>query len=223
MENKPFELNKFQKTILKELANSPLKDNFYWTGGTALAFFYLKHRLSYDIDLFSNKQFEYTVVKKLVDKIAKATKINKIEEKKIHDRWEFLISNDQNIRIDFVFYDHKQINPRKQWQGVWVDSLEDMAANKTLALIDRHDPKDAFDIYYILTKHNYTDKKLLNLVKKKFHSDFPVSLFWSQCLLGSQHFRNLTPLLIGKNKDKIINQINEFFEKESAESVKEQI
>ena len=33
-----------------------ITNNFYLTGGTALSEFYLKHRLSEDIDLFSEKE-----------------------------------------------------------------------------------------------------------------------------------------------------------------------
>ena len=35
-----------------------IRDNFYFTGGTPLAAFYLKHRLSEDIDLFSEEEVD---------------------------------------------------------------------------------------------------------------------------------------------------------------------
>jgi len=37
---------------------------------------------------------------------------------------------------------------------VLVDSLEDIAANKIMALFDRNDPKDLVDLYFFLTKKN---------------------------------------------------------------------
>jgi predicted nucleotidyltransferase component of viral defense system len=44
-------LTKGQKNILKGLPLS-LKNNFVFSGGTALAAFYLEHRLSEDLDFF---------------------------------------------------------------------------------------------------------------------------------------------------------------------------
>ena len=48
-----------QLAFLKAVAgNKFLADNFYLTGGTALAVFYLKHRYSEDLDFFSEKEFD---------------------------------------------------------------------------------------------------------------------------------------------------------------------
>lgn len=219
MENNQFFLTEIQLTVLRELAKSDLKDILYWTGGTALAFFYLQHRLSYDIDLFSDKPIEHSKLKEFVNTIAKIVDLKKIEEKKIFDRWEFILSNGEETRVDFVFYDFKSIKPKKNWQGLRVDSFEDLIANKTMALIDRNDPKDAIDIYYVLTKYHLTDEKLLMLVKKKFDSDFTTSLFWSRCLLGAKNFDNLNPLVIGDSST-ILSKITDYFEKKSADNVR---
>lgn len=43
-----------QESFLREVAKNPsLSRNFYLTGGTALAGFYLHHRYSEDLDFFS--------------------------------------------------------------------------------------------------------------------------------------------------------------------------
>ena len=46
-------LTPFQKELLRVIGNSNLADNFYLTGGTALAAFYLQHRYSEDLDFFT--------------------------------------------------------------------------------------------------------------------------------------------------------------------------
>ncbi|MBI3443269.1 nucleotidyl transferase AbiEii/AbiGii toxin family protein [Candidatus Woesebacteria bacterium] len=43
---------------------------FYFTGGTALAEFYLKHRLSEDLDFFSDTSFDHSIVDDFLNKIA---------------------------------------------------------------------------------------------------------------------------------------------------------
>ena len=51
-------LTKNQKKFLDFFKKSPhLVKNFYFTGGTCLAEFYLKHRMSEDLDFFSENEF----------------------------------------------------------------------------------------------------------------------------------------------------------------------
>ena len=46
-------LTPLQQELLRVFAQLPDQEQFYLTGGTALAEFYLGHRLSYDLDLFT--------------------------------------------------------------------------------------------------------------------------------------------------------------------------
>jgi len=47
-----------QKKVLSFVKENPyLTDRFYFTGGTALSYYYLHHRLSEDLDFFSEKEF----------------------------------------------------------------------------------------------------------------------------------------------------------------------
>jgi predicted nucleotidyltransferase component of viral defense system len=42
-----------QRKLIEALAKSPIRDSFYLSGGTALAGFYVKHRVSKDLDFFT--------------------------------------------------------------------------------------------------------------------------------------------------------------------------
>ena len=53
------ELFPIQKKVLDLFKKSNLNGKFYWTGGTMLSFVYLKHRLSVDLDFFSEVPFNY--------------------------------------------------------------------------------------------------------------------------------------------------------------------
>jgi hypothetical protein len=48
-------LSEFQKAFLQLFSSLPDQERFYLTGGTALAEYYLGHRLSYDLDLFTSE------------------------------------------------------------------------------------------------------------------------------------------------------------------------
>jgi len=49
-------ITELQKEILKAFSRIPDSSAFYLTGGTALAEFYLAHRKSYDLDLFTTER-----------------------------------------------------------------------------------------------------------------------------------------------------------------------
>ncbi len=49
-------LTPLQKEFMSVFSRIPDQEHFYLTGGTALSEFYLGHRLSFDLDLFTSDQ-----------------------------------------------------------------------------------------------------------------------------------------------------------------------
>jgi len=48
-----------QQLLLEKIKKDPfLTSHFYFTGGTALSMYYLQHRLSVDLDFFSEEKFD---------------------------------------------------------------------------------------------------------------------------------------------------------------------
>lgn len=208
------ELSSIQKQTLELFKKSPLKDQFYWTGGTLLSVVYLHHRQSTDLDFFSDNAFAYEQIIGFIQQIKKTLKLQKIESKKIFDRYEFFLRNKDKLRIEFVLYEHPKLKLRKKWQGISVDSLDDIAANKTMAFFDRNEPKDLYDLYFLLTQKQYTVTKLLKLAEKKFGVKFAESAFWSESYKNMRELDSLQPFLIAKTpkeKSKIINKIRNYF------------
>jgi len=63
-------LTSLQKSFLFEFFDTPPGKDFFLSGGTALSEFYLKHRLSQDIDLFTtNQEIDFEQVSVEVRKI----------------------------------------------------------------------------------------------------------------------------------------------------------
>lgn len=214
-------LSSTQKIILEELAKSPLKHRFYWSGGTLLAEKYLQHRHSYDVDLFTDQPFRYEEVLPLVQAVKNKGQLVKIEEKKIFDRWEFFLHNHSEVRCEFVRYDFKPLVPRKKWRGVMVDSLDDLAANKTMATFDRREPKDVVDIYYLMIQKKYSLTKLLRLAKKKFGITITPSTLISQILTTCGLLKTIKPMLLGSKSEQeaLIVSIQSYFTRLSADFV----
>ena len=208
------EINLLQQKVLKLFKDSTLKDQFYWTGGTLLSAMYLHHRQSKDLDFFSDKAFAYSQVLTFVLRLKDKLKLTEVEQIKIFDRYEFFLHNKETLRLEFVFYPYPRLKARNQRQGIYIDSLDDIAANKAMAFFDRNDPKDLFDLYFILKKKRYKVSRLLVLVKKKFGVEFAESTFWSECYKSFNELTNLKPLLLvetPKAKDKIIKEVKDYF------------
>lgn len=215
-----------QKITLDLLAESPLKDKFYWTGGTLLAYHYFQHRQSEDLDFFSQEEFSFDEVNQFIQNLKSKASFKSVEYQKIFDRHEFLLKNKEILRVEFVYYDHQrnQLGSKRRILGVWVDSLKDIAANKTLAYFDRNEPKDVYDVYFLLTKGGFTPKRLLNLVFKKFGVRLAESLFWSESFGKIKQLFTIKPLLLEKNSRKqtqLLNTIENYFKDHSAAFLKE--
>ena len=76
-------LTENQKKILAFIANDEmLCGSFYLTGGTALAEYYLRHRLSEDLDFFAEKEFEPQAISAFFKKIEVEAGIRVQKEKK---------------------------------------------------------------------------------------------------------------------------------------------
>jgi len=209
-------LTKAQEKVISHLANSPLAKKFYWTGGTLLAYHYLHHRRSLDLDFFSEEEFSFGEINQLVEEIKKDVDFKKVSYKKIFDRWEFIFENDEILRMEFVYYNHekKTLKKRNKLLGVYVDSLEDIAANKTMAFFDRNEPKDLFDLYFLLHKGGLSPTQLLRLVYKKFGVSFDEALFWSEAFKSLPLLNELKPLMLEKEKkeqNSLLKRIEDYF------------
>ncbi|MDP2909670.1 MAG: nucleotidyl transferase AbiEii/AbiGii toxin family protein [bacterium] len=204
-------LQPLQKKVLELFSKSTLKDKFYWTGGTLLSAYYLNHRISKDIDFFTNENFDYNEVIKFVTSLKKEVELSSIEEKKIYDRYEFTLRNSEKILIDFVRYDYPLLNNKGVWMGIRIDSLDDIAANKLVCLFDRNDPKDLFDLYFLMTAKKYTVEELIKLTKKKFGISFGKSSILSEFHKSAKQLENLKPLMLTKNKKTLIKDIENYF------------
>lgn len=206
-----------QGKVIEALAASPLREQFYWTGGTALAVVYLHHRKSEDLDFFSDEPVPSEGITQFIEGLRKSIPLESVETRKIFDRREFFLHNHEEVRLEFVHYDHPQIHPHAEWQGIFVDSLEDIAVNKVMSLVDRNEPKDVFDLYFLLTQSGYEVAALLPQVEKKFGVRLEESMIWSEALTRANALDALRPLMTSEEarQDEEIRSIRRYFEEGS--------
>lgn len=210
-----------QKLAIGLLAQSPLREIFYWTGGTLLSYHYLHHRKSIDLDFFSEKKFSLEEINHFTQELKKKGSFTTVRYQKIFDRHEFIFENEENLRIEFVYYNHekKTLKKRETLLGIYVDSLEDVAANKVLAYFDRNEPKDLFDIYFLIHKAGFTPLKLLMLVQQKFGVSFNEASFWSEAFKCFPLLSTLKPLMLkerSNQQEQLLKTVEDYFQKGSA-------
>ena len=160
-------LTPLQQQVLTMVNGVPELNAFYLSGGTALAAYYFHHRFSDDLDFFTPADPDPVAIETAVKKIAEAIGATSTRYEKLHDRrmFFFMIENDE-LKLEFTKYPFTQLNPIETINAVRVDSLRDVSANKLAALIDRFDPKDFVDLYFILKQTSLEQVRLD--VEKKF-------------------------------------------------------
>lgn len=176
-------LSKFQSKLLGTLADDPyITKHFYLTGGTALAEFYLKHRLSEDFDLFSEKEVYLPSVVAFLTKIAPKLGIKDREHRPFMGLHSFMIhlKNGEKFKMDFNFYPHPRINIGKKYKKLHIDSIYDIAVNKVHTLFMNPRARDYIDLYFIIQQEKYRFERLIKDAKAKF--DWHID----PLLLGSQ-------------------------------------
>lgn len=159
-----------QDRFLEAFFKSTYKDEFYLTGGTALARFYFNHRESLDLDLFTNAfEIDFFQVNQLLLSIFYGLGLN-ISSQVNTDTFIQSVVLDQDgssLKVDLVKDIPIHFGENLFRAGVWIDSLENIGSNKILAVFGRTDAKDFIDLYWIL---HHTDLKfgdLFELAKSK--------------------------------------------------------
>src|SRR3990167_5160587 len=128
-------------------------DDFYLTGGTALARFYFHHRESIDLDLFTqNQQLDFSKVNLEVERLSRELGFNTVKQVVTNTFLQFIFEDSQGntLKIDLVKDIPVHFGDFKEEGKIKLDSLENIGSNKILAVFGRTDHKDFVDLYYIL-------------------------------------------------------------------------
>lgn len=142
---------------------------FYLSGGTALAEFYLQHRLSEDLDFFSEEEFEPEGVSSVLKKIKDAAGIIRVRyEQSFNRNLFFLELEKEEIKTEFTYFPFPRIEQKKKIGNLHVDSLIDIAVNKIFTIYQKPRSRDFIDLYCILKQEPWTVSDLVNKARIKF-------------------------------------------------------
>lgn len=147
-------------SILNQLMEMPELQEFGLVGGTALSLLY-GHRMSVDLDLFSNKSFENSdIIEALRSKFHDGFML---EEKP--PRFGIFCFVD-NVKVDIVRHPHPLIRPELNIEGIRMFSTEDIVAMKVQAILGRGKKKDFWDIAELLS--HYSIEEFVTFHREKY-------------------------------------------------------
>lgn len=138
----------------------PALKDFSLVGGTALTLLY-GHRISVDLDLFSNKEFAND---EIIEVLTKKFGDHFIMEEKPPKFGIFCYIN--NDKVDIVRHPHPLIRKESLIDGIRMFSPEDIIAMKVQAILGRAKKKDFWDIAELL-KH-YSVEDFVRFHKEKY-------------------------------------------------------
>lgn len=215
-------LTKEQKLTLKEVFKSPFKNIATMGGGTALSEVYLRHRKSQDLDIILSDLPPTETLTTLSNKISKVitAKYKKSFTRMNRFQYIFNLADDEQLKLEFVYYPFPKIGRTKKIDGIAVESLIDIAVSKILSAYQRNEIKDAFDLFIILQSKGFSLEKLISGVEKKFEEKIDPAILLARLTKSLESFDSLKPMLI-KNYSK--KEIIDFFQKLFDDYLKKQL
>ncbi len=144
--------NPDQRDVLIHISdNEIIKNNFFLAGGTALSVFYLHHRTSIDLDLFTIKEVPLDEISLWI------TRTWPNQSQKINQNEFILQMLIKDIKVDIVHDPLSFDEPRGKYyleanRAVTIDSIRNIAAGKLTTLVSRREVKDFVDFFFLHKK-----------------------------------------------------------------------
>lgn len=163
-------LSENQQRLLSLLGKEKtICENFYLTGGTVLAEFYLHHRLSEDIDFFSENEFDAENISVALKKIQRAAKIVRVRYEQSFNRNLFFLELENDaVKTEFTYFPFPRIEKKKKTGNLNIDSLVDIAVNKLFTIYQKPRSRDFIDLYFIIKQELWSVADITQKAQIKF-------------------------------------------------------
>ena len=146
--------------LLKDLMATPELQQFALVGGTNLSL-RLGHRLSVDLDLFTNESFDTEGIARILTARFPNTTIASRST-------NMLFAYINEVKIDMVLLPYPYISPIEEYDGIRLVSLPDIMAMKMSAVAGRGVKKDFWDIAELLDMYSLAE--MIAFYKEKYAS-----------------------------------------------------
>jgi hypothetical protein len=132
--------------LLQELMQIPELSEFVLVGGTNLSLKF-GHRISIDLDLFTNEPFDtHEVFTGIITELPQTVKID--------ERKQTIWLNIDGVKVDVILHKYPYIEPIELIDGIRFMSVEDIIPMKLEAMATRGVKKDFWDIGELLNHYS---------------------------------------------------------------------
>lgn len=146
-ESKSCYVSEGQREVLLQLITEPtIEEHFFLTGGTALSVFYLHHRTSNDLDLFSLQEVNISEIGFWIKGMWPGEIVT------LRESPHFLSCLIRETKIDLVI-DPLSIDEQRpsvtfeNGHKIQIDTIRNIISNKLCTCVSRTEPKDYVDLY----------------------------------------------------------------------------
>jgi len=159
-----------QISALETVGTTPfLAENFYLTGGTPLAAFYLHHRYSEDLDFFSEQEIDMLNLNIALKRVREVLHPQTVDFQQSYNRNLFFLHfKEEVLKVEFTYFPFPRMEKGSTEYGVVIDSLLDIAINKLFTIYQRTAARDYIDLYSLCKQEGYTVQDLIAKAKVKF-------------------------------------------------------
>jgi len=158
-----------QKALTKIALDPVVKKQFYLTGGTALSEYYLHHRLSEDLDFFSEQEVDILWLTSFAKSLKSHIHANKVDIQQTFNRnLVFFSIGKELLKTEFTYFPFTQIEKPQIKKKVAVDTLIDIAVNKFFTIYQQPASRHFIDLYCILEIAPFYWEDLSKLARIKF-------------------------------------------------------
>lgn len=180
-------LTVIQKKALSCIASDTIvKNNYYLSGGTALAEYYLYHRLSEDLDFFSENEIDIVWLNTLSRKIKSAIGAPKKDIQRSFNRHlVFFTLGESILKTEFTYFPFTQVEKPMIVDNLHIDSLLDIAVNKFFTIYQQPASRHFIDLYCILQSSDIQWDNLPKLARIKFDTVIDPLQLGSQLITAS--------------------------------------
>jgi predicted nucleotidyltransferase component of viral defense system len=144
--------------LLKKISALNQLESFGLGGGTNIAL-RIGHRLSVDLDFFTNTEFNTSELFQLITKNFSSAEL-------LFEKNQTILFSINDVKVDFVLYPFPWLMPFDIIDGMKLLSLNDIIPMKLQAASNRNAKKDYWDIAVLL--NHYSLDEMLKIFKTKF-------------------------------------------------------
>jgi len=167
-------VTELQRDILHAFSYIPDSQSFYLSGGTALADFYLAHRKSFDLDLFTPENGLVLPFSRILEKeFEERFSMRVIRRLESYVEYELGIGA-ESTRVQLAYDSPYRFGePIESDLKVKVNDYQDLVVDKLLAFFGRAEPRDAIDLFFILERED-----IWELARSAEKKDPGFDLYW---------------------------------------------